>query len=83
MTSLTIKRIGNPAYTPANLLDELIVLLGLKNDAALAKALEISPVIVSKVRSQKLEVSAGILLRMHDVVGLPVDELRSLMGTNQ
>lgn len=81
--SLTAKRIGTPSYNPANLLDEIIVRKGLKNDSALAKALSISPVMVSKVRASKLEISAGILLRMHDVTGISIAELRTLMGATE
>lgn len=78
--SLTAKRIGTPSYNPANLLDEIIVRKGLKNDSALSALLQISPVMVSKVRASKLEISAGILLRMHDVTEISIAELRTMMG---
>ena len=68
---------------PANLLDALIEHLGLKNDAALSRALEMSPPMISKLRSKALPVSAMVLVRMHDVTGLGIRELRALMGDHR
>ena len=68
---------------PSNLLDALIEHLGLKNDAGLSRALEMSPPMISKLRSKTLPVSATVLVRMHDVTGLGIRELRALMGDNR
>ena len=70
-------------FEQSNLLDGLIAQLGLKNDAALARALEISPPQISKLRHLTLPVSAAILIRMHDVSGLSLRDLRLLMGDNR
>ena len=70
-------------FKPSNLLNGLIAHLGLKNDAALARALEISPPQISKLRHLTLPVSAAILIRMHDVSGLSLRDLRLLMGDNR
>jgi hypothetical protein len=67
-------------YNPNNLLDELISRLELKNDAALSRALEVAPPVISKIRHRKLPVGASLLIRMHEVSALPVSELRFLMG---
>jgi len=67
-------------FEPSQLLDELIVHLGLKNDAALARALEIAPPLISKIRHRTLPVSAAVLIRMHDVSDLSIRDLRLLMG---
>lgn len=70
-------------FEPSQLLDGLIMHMGLKNDAALARALEIAPPLISKVRHRTLPVSAAVLIRMHDVSGLSIRDLRSLMGDHR
>lgn len=62
------------------LLDGLIVHLELKNDAALARVLELAPPMISKLRHFTLPVSAAVLVRMHEVSGLSIRDLRLLMG---
>ena len=68
------------AYDPNNLLDTLIDKLHLKNDAALSRALEVAPPVISKIRHGRLPVGASLLIRMHEVSDLSIRELRTLMG---
>ena len=68
------------AYDPNNLLDTLIDKLHLKNDAALSRALEVAPPVISKIRHRRLPVGASLLLRMQVVSDLSIRELRTLMG---
>jgi plasmid maintenance system antidote protein VapI len=72
--------LNRPEYDPNNLLDSLIEKLGLKNDAALSRALEVAPPVISKIRHRRLPVGASMLIRMHEVSSLSVRELRDLMG---
>lgn len=75
------KRLGDQvAYDPNNLLDSLIEKLNLKNDAALSRALEVAPPVISKIRHRRLPVGASLLIRMHEVSDLTIRELRVLMG---
>lgn len=67
-------------YSVPALLDALTRQLNLKNDAALSRALEVAPPVISKVRNGKLPVGASLLIRMHEVSGLSILELRHLMG---
>ena len=67
-------------YDPDHLLATLIERLNLKNDAALSRALEVSPPVISKIRHRKLPVTASLLIRMHEVSALSIQELRLLMG---
>lgn len=67
-------------YDPNNLLSSLIVRLKLKNDAALSRALEVAPPVISKIRHRRLPVGASLLIRMQEVSDLSIKELRSLMG---
>lgn len=68
------------SYNPNHLLDILIERLNLKNDAALSRALEVAPPVISKIRHRRLPVGASMLIRMHEVSTLSVRELRDLMG---
>ena len=68
------------AYDPDNLLTSLIHMLKLKNDAALSRALEVAPPVISKIRHRRLPVGASMLIRMHEVSDLSIKDLRSLMG---
>ena len=67
-------------YDPDQLLATLIGKLNLKNDAALSRALEVSPPVISKIRHRRLPVTASLLIRMHEVSALSIAELRQLMG---
>ena len=67
-------------YDPNNLLESLIERLNLKNDAALSRALEVAPPLISKIRHRRLPVGASLLIRMHEVSQLSIKDLRSLMG---
>ncbi|WP_061542236.1 hypothetical protein [Collimonas fungivorans] len=67
-------------YNPDNLLNDLIDRLHVKNDAALSRALEVAPHLISKIRHCRLPIGASMLIRMHEVSGLSIGELRALMG---
>ncbi|MBB3121767.1 hypothetical protein [Pseudoduganella violacea] len=71
---------GDVEYNPDRLLDTLIERLGLKNDAALSRALEVAPPVISKIRHRRLPVGAALLIRMHEVSELTIRDLRYLMG---
>jgi len=67
-------------YDPNRLLDTLIEKLHLKNDAALSRALEVAPPVISKIRHNRLPVGASLLIRMHEVSEMSIRDLRYLMG---
>ncbi|WP_235953001.1 hypothetical protein [Noviherbaspirillum galbum] len=71
---------GQFQYDPNNLLESLIERLNLKNDAALSRALEVAPPLISKIRHRRLPVGASLLIRMHEVSDLSIKDLRELMG---
>lgn len=66
-------------YDPANLLGALIAKLNLKTDAALAHALGVGAPVISKIRHRVLPVGPSLLIRMHELSGIGIRELRSLM----
>lgn len=67
-------------YDPNELLDTLIKQLHLKNDAALSRALEVAPPVISKIRHRRLPVGASMLIRMHEISEISIMDLRTLMG---
>lgn len=67
-------------YDPSILLDVLLGKLQLKNDFALARRLEVAPATVSYIRRNRRNITATMLIRMHEVSGISVRELRDLMG---
>jgi hypothetical protein len=77
---MPIRRLPDGAqYDPNRVLDALISKLQLKNDAALSRALEVAPPVISKIRHSTLPIGATILLRMHEISDYSIGELRSLM----
>ena len=66
-------------YDPNRVLDAILNKLALKNDAALSRALEVAPPVISKVRHSTLPIGATLLLRMHEVSDFSIRELRALM----
>jgi hypothetical protein len=67
-------------YDPNNLLDTLKNILHLKNDAALSRMLEVAPPIISKIRHNRLPISASLLIRIHETTALSVADLQGIMG---
>ena len=71
---------SQPTYDPNLLLDTLRERMQLKNDAALSRALEVAPPVISKIRHRTLPVGASLLIRMHEVTQMSIRDLRDLMG---
>jgi hypothetical protein len=72
--------LNQESYDPNRMLDGVIEKMGLKNDAALSRVMEVAPPVISKVRHRRLPVGASLLIRLHEVSGLTIAELRNLMG---
>ena len=79
---MPIRRLPEGAdYDPNRVLDAIIAKLQLKNDAALSRALEVAPPVISKIRHRTLPIGATILLRMHEASAISIRELRALMAS--
>lgn len=72
-----------PGYDPVNFLDTLIRSMQLKNDAALARSMDVKPPIISKIRNRKAPVTAAFILRAHEVSKLPTKTLRRWLAKHQ
>ncbi len=62
------------------MLDALMVSLKVTTDAALSRKLMVPPPVISKLRNNKIGVSAGLLVRIHDVTGMSINKVRTMLG---
>lgn len=69
-----------PAGSANKLLDALIDKIGLKNDAALARALSVSPPVISKLRHATLPIGGTLLVAVHEASGMSIREMKELAG---
>jgi hypothetical protein len=58
-------------------LDYLMETYKLKNDAALARFMEVSPPVVSKWRYGTLPFGALYILRAHELTDMPIKEIKA------
>jgi len=61
------------------LLDAVKERYAVKNDAELSRKLDVPPPTISKIRSGKVNVSADMILRIHETFDMPVKEIRELL----
>jgi len=67
-------------YDPDRLLDALSDRLALDDDAQLACRLKVARPVLTMIRRRELAVSAPMLSWMHAASGMPVEQLRLLLG---
>lgn len=67
-------------YDPNKLIDAITARLELKNDAAVARALKVETPIIEKLRSNRLPLGGYLLMRLREVTGMSVTDLKDLMG---
>lgn len=60
------------------LLDELQSRFEIKNDRQLAAKLNLSTPVISRIRNGRNNVSADVIIRIHEVLGLPIAEIKEL-----
>jgi len=69
-----------PEVRNANdLFDMIIRDQGLKNDAALSKALEVSRPVISKIRSGRAPFTDIMLIVVHESTGMSIKELKAVL----
>nr|DAH92572.1 MAG TPA: helix-turn-helix domain protein [Caudoviricetes sp.] len=64
----------------ATLIDNVIQRLGLKNDAALAQAMEVAPPVISKMRNNRIPVGPLMILRIHEATGWPTRQIKAVIA---
>lgn len=70
----------HPAYSPNVLLNRVMEMIGVEKDAELADRIDIRADEISKVRCKRMSIGDSMLLKLHDLTGLPAKELRRWMG---
>lgn len=63
-----------------NLLTAVKEQLNLKNDAALCRAMEVAPPVISKISHGKLPVGAGYIIKIHELTGWPIADIKTRLG---
>jgi len=61
-------------------LDLMIEKLRLKNDAALSRALEQAPPVISKIRHGRLGIGDTLTIGCHELTEMPIREIKALLG---
>ncbi len=64
---------------PPGWIDRLREMKHLHSDAQLCRVLQVPPPMISKIRTGRINVSAGLMIRIHEVFQLPISELRRMM----
>lgn len=62
------------------LFDVMIVRLGYKNDAELARQLICPAPQISKIRNGKLPIGPSMILKSHELTGWPIKEIKRLIA---
>lgn len=75
-----IKLFELEGYDPNALFDELIERFSLRNDAALARKLGVGSPMICKVRQKRASITGDLLIRIWDVTGISINELRGSAG---
>lgn len=63
-----------------DLLDLAAEMVKAKNDAQLSRALGIAPPVISKVRHARLPVGAARVIKIHEVTGMAVADIKSYIA---
>ena len=64
---------------PHPLLDRLMEAYTAKNDAALARLLDLAPPDISRIRNNRRPISAAMILQIHDATGWPIKDIKALI----
>lgn len=65
---------------PPKVIDRLRDMKQLRSDAQLCRLLQVTPPIISKIRTGRMKISAGLMIRIHEVYQLPFSELRGMLA---
>lgn len=75
-----MNHLSNPSYSPNRLINKVQEMMRIQSDLQLAIAISVDRTTIAKIRKKKVSVGASMLLRLHDLTGLPAKELRKWMG---
>lgn len=64
-------------YDQNKFIDTAIQTLSLKNDAALARSLDMAPPVISKIRHRKLPIGPTMLIAIHKLTDLRIVDIEA------
>ncbi len=67
-------------YNPGALLDCVMEQTKVRSDSALARALGTGAPAICKIRGKHAQMTPDLLIRMYDLTGRSIDELRNIAG---
>lgn len=67
-------------YNPSNLFDFICMRYGAKTDVQLAMLLGVGNPLICKMRRRVLPVSGSLLIRIHEITGISIRELKETMN---
>jgi hypothetical protein len=76
------ERLAVDDFEPNLLLDVLLRKMRLENDAALARELQVHEKIIAMLRDGKLSISVSMLVFVHRITGIGLDELCDAMRSD-
>jgi len=68
---------------PHWMLDYLLITYKVKNDAELAKRLNVRSPVISKIRNRKSVVGAPLILEIHEEFELSIKEIKALIAESE
>jgi len=74
MAAVKIPMTNNPV-----LLNHIMQISGAKNDAAVARLLEVQPPVVSKIRARRLSFGPTLIIKTHEVTGMPIADIKAVL----
>ncbi|WP_211474804.1 hypothetical protein [Collimonas humicola] len=73
-------QIKSQKHTVAYMLDVVLQEQNLKNDAALAREIQVAPPTISKVRNEVQPLGSSLLVKLHELTGKSTKEIKALAG---
>lgn len=67
-------------HNVAYMLDVVLQEQNLKNDAALAREIQVAPPIISKARNEVQPLGSSLLVKLHELTGKSTREIKALAG---
>lgn len=61
------------------LLDKMLTRCGLKNDAALSRHLGVAAPVISKIRYNRLGISAAMMISIHEKCDISIAQIKQLL----
>lgn len=72
--------LDSPSYMPTRFMAKVEEKLGTKCDVELARTLQVTYTTIGQVRRRKIPISPTLMVRVHDLTGWSIDEIRNMAG---